>query len=229
MGSTTRKTSKRRRPRADFTPEQRAAYGARKRADKQTAIAAREGAAALLAQRPALIDPFRVYASRVMGHRTLGNALGMMAQNPSATRVNSAFFWAKEGRAVLPGAAPICVLARRKGNKIVEEENPDTGETEETVQGKWSGWTAERVFDVRDTIPAKKPCQHCGTEPGGTCPASCAVYEPVAGPVPTREEVAELLDTILREEGGFDLDFLEAAADEAQDLLDDEPDDGGDE
>ncbi|MEQ4724704.1 hypothetical protein [Nonomuraea sp. B19D2] len=221
MGSTTRRT--RRRPRANFTPEQRAEYAARKQADKQAAIAARESAAALLAQRPDLLDPFRIYASRVMGHRTLGNALGMMAQRPDAIRVNSAFFWAREGRAVRSEAQPMCVLARRKGNKIVESENPDTGETEETVEGKWSGWTAERVFDVRDTVPAKKPCEHCGTEPGGTCPGSCAVYVPVVGPVPTREEVAELLDEILRDEGGFDLDFLEAAADGAEDL-DDEAD-----
>ncbi|MEV0149765.1 MULTISPECIES: hypothetical protein [unclassified Nonomuraea] len=225
MGSTTRRT-KRRRPRANFTPEQRAEWSARKHADKQTAIAARESAAVLLAQRSDLIDAFRVYASRVMGHRTLGNALGMMAQNPAATRVNSAFYWAREGRGVRPEAKPMCVLARRKGNKIVEEENPDTGETEETVDGKWSGWTSERVFDVRDTVPAKKPCEHCGTEPGGSCPGSCAVYVSVAGPVPTREEVAELLDKILRDEGGFDLDFLEAAADEAQGLLDDESAEG---
>lgn len=223
MGTTTRKT-KRRRPRADFTPEQREAWKARKHADKRAAIAAREGAAALLAQRSDLIDAFRVYASRVMDHRTLGNALGMMAQNPAATRVNSAFFWTREGRAVRPEAQPMCVLARRRGNKIVETENPDTGETEETVEGKWSGWTGERVFDVRDTVPAKKPCQHCGTEPGGTCPGSCAVYVPAAGPIPTREEVAELLDEILRDEGGFDLSFLEAAADEAQDLDDAEDD-----
>ncbi|MEV0617655.1 hypothetical protein AB0I81_30340 [Nonomuraea sp. NPDC050404] len=221
MGSTTRRARK--RPRADFTPEQRAAYAERKRADKATAIAYRESAAELLATNGfALIDAFRTYASRVMGHRTLGNALGMMAQRPDALRVNAALFWAKEGRAVRPDADPICVLARRKGNKIVEEENPDTGETEETVKGKWSGWTAERVFDVRDTVPAKEPCQHCGTAPGGTCPDSCAVYEPVFGPVPTREEVAELLDKMLRDEGGFDLDVLEAAADEAQDLLDEE-------
>lgn len=211
-------TRRRRRPRADFTPEQRAEYRARKYADKQAAIAARENGAALLASRPELIDAFRVYASRVMGHRTLGNALGMMAQRPDAIRVNSAFFWAREGRAVLPQAKPMCVLARRRGNKIVERENPDTGETEETVEGKWSGWTSERVFDVRDTVPAKKPCQHCGTEPGQTCPDSCPVYEPVAGPAPTREEVADLLDTILREEGGFDLAFAEAARDEAHHL-----------
>ncbi|MFF0770902.1 hypothetical protein ACFYUK_18600 [Nonomuraea wenchangensis] len=221
MSTTTRK---RRRPRADFTPEQRAEWGERKRADKATAIAYRESAAALLAAEGfTLIDAFRTYASRVMGHRTLGNALSMIAQRPDAIRVNAAFFWAKEGRAVLPDAEPICILARRRGNRIVEEENPDTGETEETVKGKWSGWTSERVFDVRDTVPAKKPCQHCGTEPGQKCPDSCAVYEPVFGPVPTREEVADLLDKELREEGGFDLSYLEAAADEAQDLLDDEP------
>ncbi|TDD30187.1 hypothetical protein E1286_46090 [Nonomuraea terrae] len=224
MGTTARTTTKRRRPRADFTPEQREAYKARKQADKSAAIRARESAAALLSQRTELIDAFRVYASRVMDHRTLGNALGMMAQRPDATRVNSAFFWAREGRTVLPDANPICVLARRKGNRIVEEENPDTGEVEETVQGKWSGWTGERVFDVLDTVPAKKPCRHCGTAPGERCPGSCAVYVPVAGPLPTREEVADLLNEILREDGGFDLGLYESMADEAADM-----DDEGDE
>ncbi|PRX66189.1 hypothetical protein B0I32_106325 [Nonomuraea fuscirosea] len=216
MSSTTRRTRK--RPRANFTPEQRAEWAARKHADKQAAIAARENGAAVLASRPELIDMFRMYASRVMGHRTLGNALGMMAQRPDAIRVNSAFFWAKEGRTVLDEAKPLCVLARRRGNKIVAEENPDTGEVEETVQGKWSGWTAERVFDVRDTVPSKEPCPLCGGEAGQRCPDSCPVYDPVTGPLPSRDEVAELLDKILREEGGFDLDFAEAARDEATDL-----------
>lgn len=205
-------TRTRRRP-SRLTAEQRAERAARRYADKQAAIAARENGAALLASRPELIDAFRVYASRVMGHRTLGNALGMMAQRPDAIRVNSAFFWAKEGRRVLPEAKPMCVLARRKGNRIVERENPQTGEVEETIEGKWTGWTAERVFDVRDTVP-KESCPLCGGEAGERCPDTCPVYEPVAGPLPSREEVADLLDKILKDDGGFDLDFAETARDE---------------
>ncbi|MFC7641545.1 hypothetical protein ACFQX6_11495 [Streptosporangium lutulentum] len=174
MGS----TYTRKRPRADFTPEEREAYKARKQADKQIAIHAREVGAALLSQSVELIDGFRVYASRVMGHRTLGNALGMLAQNPQATRVNSAFFWGKEGRAVRKEAESIRVLAKRKGNKIVESTNETTGETEQTVEGKWSGWTAERVFDVRDTVPNKKPCKHCGTEPGRPAPTRARCTSP---------------------------------------------------
>ncbi|WP_433235282.1 hypothetical protein ACQPYK_25075 [Streptosporangium sp. CA-135522] len=209
------------RPRADYTPEERAEYGARKQADKQIAIHSRESGAAALAQSSTLIDGFRVYAGRVMGHRTLGNALGMLVQNPQATRVNSAFFWGKEGRKVRPEAESMRLLARRKGNKIVESENADTGETEQTIEGKWSGWTSERVFDVRDTVP-KKTCPHCGTAPGDTCPDSCQVYVPVLGPVPTRDEVAELLDRILRDEGGFCLDFLDAeSANEGEDADED--------
>lgn len=217
MGTTYTK----KRPRADLTSEEREAYKQLKQADKQIAIAAREHGATLLAQSSKLIDVFRVYASRVIDHRSLGNALGMLTQNRHATRVNSALWWGKEGRKVRPEATPMRLLAKRKGNKIVESTNETTGETEQTVEGKWSGWTAERVFDVRDTVP-KKTCIHCGTEPGGTCPEECAVYEPVAGPVPTREEVEELLDRILRDEGGFCLDFL--LADEAKDEAGDEDD-----
>lgn len=221
MGTTYAK----KRPRADLTPEEREAYKARKQVDRQIAIAAREAGAAALSQSLTLIDGFRVYAARVMGHRTLGNALGMLVQNPKATRVNAAFFWAKEGRKVRPEAEAMRLLARRKGNRIVESENPDTGETEQTIEGKWSGWTSERVFDVRDTVP-KKTCPHCGTAPGERCPDSCPVYEPVMGPLPTREEVVELLDSIMRDEGGFCLEFLEVEDTEDQDDADEDDGDG---
>ncbi|MEV4748973.1 hypothetical protein AB0K21_21565 [Streptosporangium sp. NPDC049248] len=200
----------RKRPRADFTPEERAAYKALKAADKQAAIHAREVGAALLSQSSELIDAFRIYAARVMGHRTLGNALGMFAQNPRATRVDAAFFWVRQGRMVRKDAEPMLILARRKGNRVEETTNEETGETEQTIEGKWSGWTGQRVFDIRDTVPKKNPCPHCGTQPGDTCPDSCQVYAPVTGPLPSREEVAELLDSILRDEGGFCLDFLDA-------------------
>ncbi|MFI7706532.1 hypothetical protein [Nonomuraea sp. NPDC049480] len=199
-------TTKRRRtrPRSNWSEEDRQAWRDRKGADKAIANDAVVKAARALSERPDLIDAFREYAARVQAHRTLRNALALLGQNPSATRVKSAFFWAKEDRAVLKTAEPMRVIARRRGGKRVEEfEDPGTGETEEIDAGSWNGFTSERVFDVRDTVPKNRPCLHCGTHPGLRCPDSCDVYEPVRGPAPTREEVVELLNTVLRDEGGF--------------------------
>lgn len=204
---------RRKRPRSNWSEEDKALWRSRKDADRGTANLSANAAAHALAENPNLILAFQEYAARVRAHRSLRNALAMFHQRPSAIRVNSAFFWAKEDREVLKAAEPICVIARRRGGKRVEEvENQQTGETEEADLGEWSGFTSERVFDVHDTVPKNRPCQHCGTPRGQRCPASCTVYEPVLGEKPTIGEIAELLDTMLREEGGFDLSLFAALA-----------------
>ncbi|SDL75830.1 hypothetical protein SAMN05421874_128117 [Nonomuraea maritima] len=195
---------RRTRPRASWTEAEKQVWRESKDADKKIVSDAVVMGARALSQRPDLIDAFREYAARVQGHRTLRNALAMLAQNPNATRVNSAFFWAKEDRAVLKTAEPMRVIARRRGGKKVEEfENKETGQTEEVDAGEWSGFTSERVFDVRDTVPKNRPCDHCGTHVGLRCPETCAVYEVVRGPAPTRDEVRELLDRVLKDDIGF--------------------------
>lgn len=211
-------TTKRRhrRPRSNWTEADKALWRDRKQSDKATAKASVHAAAQVLALKPHLIKAFQEFAARVQGHRTLRNALAMFGQRPSALRVHSAFFWAKEDRAVLPSAEPICVIARRRGGKKVEEvDNPDTGETEEVDAGEWSGFTSERVFDVRDTVPKNRPCDHCGTHVGLRCPDSCPVYEPVRGPAPTLEDVVELLNQVLKDDGGFDPEGLDGGEDDA--------------
>ncbi|WP_431928742.1 hypothetical protein [Nonomuraea jabiensis] len=205
---------RRRRPRSTWTEADKALWRDRKQSDKATANASVHGAAQVLALKPHLIEAFQEFAARVQGHRTLRNALAMFGQRPSALRVQSAFFWAKEDRAVLPSAEPICVIARRRGGKKVEEvDNPDTGETDEVNAGEWSGFTSERVFDVRDTVLKNRPCDHCGTHVGLRCPDSCPVYEPVRGPAPTREDVVELLNQVLKDDGGFDPEGLDGDED----------------
>ena len=209
-------TTKRRRtrPRARWSEEDKQAWRARKHQDKKIANDAVVTAARALSERPDLIDAFREYAARVQGHRTLRNTLAMLAQNPAATRVHSAFFWAKEDRAVVKTAEPMRVIARRRGgNKVEEFDNPETGETEEIDAGAWSGFTSERVFDIRDTTPKNRPCNHCGTHPGLRCPDSCLVYEPVRGTAPTRDEVLELLDQVLKDNIGFASEGLDGDED----------------
>ncbi len=205
---------RRRRPRAGWNPGDKQAWRERKDLDKAIANDAVVKAARALSEHPELIDAFREYAVRVQAHRTLRNTLALLGQNPSATRVKSTFFWAKENRAVLETAEPMRIIARRRGGKRVEEfDDPKTGETEEVDAGAWTGFTSERVFDVRDTTPKNKPCPECGTHPGLRCPDSCAVYEIVRGQAPTRDEVLELLDQVLKDDVGFspaDLDDSES-------------------
>lgn len=209
-------SKRRRRPRSDWSEDEKQAWRDQKLADKQIANDAVEKAARALAQRPDLIDAFRALASRIQDGRSLRNALAVLGQRPDAIRVHSAMWWSREDRRVLPEATPIRVIARRRGGKRTEDvENKETGQTEEVGNGTWSGYTAERVFDVRDTVPRSKTCR-CGTEPGERCPDSCPVLAPVMGPIPTRQEVAELLDHVLREEGGFDPDLLDGGQDEAE-------------
>ncbi|TMR99584.1 hypothetical protein [Nonomuraea basaltis] len=205
---------RRRRPRSGWSPGDKQAWRERKDRDKAIANDAVVTAARALSERADLLDAFREYAARVQAHRTLRNTLALLGQNPAATRVKSAFFWAKEDRAVLPTAEPMCIVARRRGGKKVEEfADPDTGETKEADAGDWTGFTSERVFDVRDTTPKNRPCDFCGTHPGLRCPDACPVYEPVRGPAPTRDEVHDLLDQVLKDDIGFypaDLDGSES-------------------
>ncbi|MFI9553649.1 hypothetical protein [Nonomuraea endophytica] len=197
-------TRRRRRPRSGWSPGDKQAWRERKDADMAIAHDAVTKAARALSDRSDLIDAFREYASRVQAHRTLRNTLSLLGQNPYATRVKSAFFWAKDDRAVLATAEPMRVVARRRGGKRVEEyEDKETGETKEADAGQWTGFTSERVFDVRDTVPKNRPCDQCGTRVGLRCPDSCPVYEPARGPAPTRDEVHELLDQVLKDDVGF--------------------------
>ncbi|MEV4079053.1 hypothetical protein AB0J43_02015 [Nonomuraea fuscirosea] len=81
---------RRTRPRARWSEEDKQAWRARKHQDKQIAKDAVVTGARALSERPDLIEAFREYAARVKGHRTLRNALAMLAQNPPAAQLQSA-------------------------------------------------------------------------------------------------------------------------------------------
>lgn len=187
---------------ADMTDEEREAWTARKDAGRASAYQAWIGTATMLAENPELIDGFRLACARIRPY-SIGNCLRVFGQR-EAFRVDARFFWGRYGRQVLPDATPIWILApKAEGKRTKEVTNKETGETE-TVEEAYKIWPVEDVYAAVDTTPKDRSCLFCGTQPGQRCNVDCPVLQPVSGPIPSREDVADALHTALKKVGGFD-------------------------
>ncbi|GAA3144291.1 hypothetical protein GCM10010466_39260 [Planomonospora alba] len=193
---------------ADMTDAEWDAFCARKDAGRAAAHAGQMKAATALQQHPEMIDAFRVFAARMHPY-SIGNALRIFGQDPSATRADARFFWGGNDRRIREDAAPVWIYAPKVERTRKEEvTDPKTGQTE-TVEEHYSTWPVEDVYPASATVPKNGPCIFCGTDEGGTCPPGCAVMQPVAGPIPSRDDVVEVLHKTLKAVGGFDASGLD--------------------
>lgn len=186
-----------------MTADELAAWQARKDAGRATAKTGEVQVAAAMAANPELIDGFRLFCAR-MGFYSIRNCLRIFAQDPKATQVQPRFFWGGYGRAIADDAAGIWIMAPKvERTRTKEVENPKTGDAE-TVEESYKFWPVEDVFPASATVPKNGPCTFCDTEEGQRCPDSCPVMMPQSGRIPSREDVADALDRVLRQIGGFD-------------------------
>ncbi|MEV1167435.1 hypothetical protein [Nonomuraea sp. NPDC049784] len=196
-----------------MTAEELAAWQAHKDAGRATAKSVEIQVAAAMAANPETIDGFRLFCAR-MDVYSIRNAMRIFGQNPKATHVQPRFFWGGYGRAIADDAAAIWIMAPKVERKRTKEvENPKTGEAE-TVEESYKFWPVEDVFPASATVPKNGPCPFCDTQEGQRCPDTCPVMMPQAGRVPSREDVADALDRVLRQIGGFDPSVLDELGDD---------------
>ncbi|WP_113705438.1 hypothetical protein [Nonomuraea lactucae] len=196
-----------------MTPEELAAWQARKDAGRATAKSIEVQVAAAMAANPEVIDGFRLFCAR-MDVYSIRNAMRIFGQNPKATHVQPRFFWGGYGRAIAEPEAAIWIMAPKVERKHTKEvESPKTGEAE-TVEESYKFWPVEEVFPASATVPKNGPCPFCDTGEGQLCPDTCPVMQPQDGRIPSREDVTEALRKVLKQIGGFDASVLAALGDD---------------
>ncbi len=190
-----------------MTPEELAAWQARKDNGRAAAKSAEVQIAAAIRDKPELIDGFRAFCAR-MNPYSIRNCLRIFGQNPEATHVQPRFFWGGYGRAIIDDNAAVWIMAPKvERTKTKEVENPRTGQVEE-VEDTYKFWPVEDVYPASATVPKNGPCPFCNGPEGERCPDWCAVMQPQAGSAPSREDVAEALNAVLKQIGGFDPNLL---------------------
>ncbi|PZG04320.1 hypothetical protein [Nonomuraea aridisoli] len=157
-----------------------------------------------------MLDEFRLYAAQFphYNRHTLANSMRLWAQDPYATRVQGEKWWHGEGRQLREDAVPLWIESLYQGNPREERENPQTGETEEVVR-RTRAMIGTAVYDVSQTVPKEDvTCTLCRTVGPEECAATCPVYQPEAGHIPSRGAVLMEAFNQLKLVGGLNIEEI---------------------